>query len=303
MIASTPVARWTWGRDDDSADALVRCLRDLLAAYSVLAAHRLVIGEPKVLLTVAESGTSNSHLFRGELAAAGTQGLGEADRLAREVATGLRPGEIGAVDASADCAGMLVGETEEVPQAGLFRLGASAFAGFAGTELVTFSDAWMLYDLKGRPQPALHVANAPRLSAALRELSEVLGSETDPEDSTYFGKPTETGVDNFFDDDGTASDVWTGFEIPYRNRVFHHTPGFAAGYRRSADGEVQYVPVHGEHGVLGYRAGLLWLERLSSAHEDGLAPSRALAELAGLSAEERPGTLHLTSLRELASGN
>jgi hypothetical protein len=326
VIASTPVARWTWGRDDETADALVRCLRDLLAAYSVLTAHRLTSGEPKVRLSVAEPGKPNGYLFKGELTAAGTQSPAEAaEQLAREVRTTLRPGEIGAVDASADCAGMLIGEAEQVRRADLLRLGASAFADFVSTELVTFSDAWMPYDLKGRAQLAVHAANAPRLSAALRDLSEVLGSETDPEDSTYFGKPTETGVDNYFDDDGTASDVWSGFEIPYRSRVFHHTPGFGAvGYRRSADGEVQYVPVHGEHGVLGYlwasdaenaasfeprddadeagyEAGLLWLERLGSAYGHGLSPSQALAELAGLSEDNRPSTLHLTSLRELAS--
>ncbi|MEU0838035.1 hypothetical protein ABZ370_00985 [Streptomyces sp. NPDC005962] len=72
---------------------------------------------------------------------------------------------------------------------------------------MTSSDAWMPYDLKGRPQPTVYAANAPRLSAALHDLSEALNMETDPDDPTYFGKPTETGIENYFVDDGTASDV------------------------------------------------------------------------------------------------
>lgn len=64
MIATTPVARWTWGRDDESADRLVPCLRDALAAYAVLASHRLAVGVPKVRLKVPESGNSKNLLSR-----------------------------------------------------------------------------------------------------------------------------------------------------------------------------------------------------------------------------------------------
>ncbi|MER7107133.1 hypothetical protein [Streptomyces sp. NPDC000229] len=327
MIASTPVARWTWGGEDDSADALVRCLRDLLVAHSVLAAHRLAIGETKVRLSVSESGKSNVQLFRGDLALSAGQHPGEAlERFAQEVRAALRPGEIGSVDASVDCVGLVAGPAGEHHQENLFLLGASAFADFVTVELVTFSDGWMAYDLKGRAQPGVHQANAPRLSAGLRDLAEALGTETDPEDPTYFGKPTETGVENFFGSDGSASDVWSSFEVPYRNRVFHHAPEFEAAYKRSADGEVRYVPVRGEHGVLGYlwasdvenaasfeprddageegyKTGLMWLDRLRSAYARDLSPLQALAELADLSEGDSPRTCDLVALRELASGD
>lgn len=229
MIASTPVARWTWGRSDETADALVSCLRDLLVAYQVLAGHRLVVGEPRVQVTVAEAGTSNSRLFQGELTVSdGHERVDAVEQLAGSVRSGLRLGEVGSVDASIDCAGVLVVEEGEVHQEGLFRLGASGFADFISVDLVTVSDAWMPYDLRGRPQPGVYAANAPRLTAALGDLAVALDSETDPEDPTYFGRPTETGVENFFNPDGTASDVWGSFEIPYRNRVFQHTQGVKA---------------------------------------------------------------------------
>ncbi|WP_455431588.1 hypothetical protein [Streptomyces gelaticus] len=222
--------------------------------------------------------------------------------------------------------GLIISGDNEVREDGLFLLGASALLDYVSASLVTFSDAWMSYDLKGRAQPAVHAANASRLAAALRDLSEALGSETDPDDPTYFGKPTDTGIDNYFDRDGAASDVWGSFEIPYRYSNFTHAPGFGRiGYARSADGEVQYIPVHGEHGLLGYlwasdaenaasfeprdvgneecyEVGLLWLDRLRSAHDRGLSPSQALAALADLTDGNGLDTLSLPTLRKLASG-
>ncbi|MFB6505968.1 hypothetical protein ACFYXP_34795 [Streptomyces sp. NPDC002466] len=82
--------------------------------------------------------------------------------------------------------------------------------------------------------------------------------------------------------------------------------------------------MYGEHGLLGYlwasdeenaasfeprdvgdeescRAGLLWLDRLRSAHDRGLLPSRALAELADLTDGNRLDMLGLPMLRRLAS--
>ena len=91
------------------------------------------------------------------------------------------------------------------------------FLNYVGVSLETFSDAWMLYGLKGRAQPTVHAANAPRLTAALRDLSEALASETEPEDPTYFGAATEIGVDNRFHPDGTPWDVWASFEMPGPN--------------------------------------------------------------------------------------
>jgi hypothetical protein len=232
---------------------------------------------------------------------------------------------IGAVYAYAKSADAITKGDDSLLGVGLLQLGASAFVDYVSTDLVTFSDVWMPYDLKGRAQPAVHAANAPHMAAALRDLSEALDSETDPDDPTWFGKPTETGIDSYFDNDGTAADVWSRFEIPYRYDEFTHAPGFGRiGYGRSADGEVQYVPVHGKHGVLGYlwasdtenaasfeprdvgdeesyAVGRQWLDRLRSAHDRGLSPSQALAELAGLTASNRPGTLDLASLRDIAS--
>lgn len=337
VIASTPVAGWTWGRDgDETGDALVGSLRDSLAALGVLATHRFVVGDVKIRISVTEAGNSNSYLFDGHFLLPGNQGFGPstAVRLADEVREGLRPGRVGSVDTFVACTGVLITEEGEASQDSLFQLGASAFADFVTVNLTTSSDAWMPCDLKGRPQPGVYKGNARRLAAVLHELAEVLGSETDPDDPTYFGRPTEQGVENLHDTDGQVPDLWRGREIPYRNRVFRFAPPFAEGYRRSVDGEVLYVPVRGAAGQVlgylwasdahdaasfeprddseedGYKAGLVWLDRLRSAHDRGFSPSVALTELSRLpdesgsgrvDTEARPHAVDLMTLREWAA--
>ncbi|MEU9036491.1 hypothetical protein AB0D45_16520 [Streptomyces sp. NPDC048352] len=235
MIASTAVARWTWGRDSETADLVSSCLADLAAAHSALAEHQMARGEPVVHLSVPEWGNPQNRLFEDEVRLPEGRNTSQVERLCGVVRGALRPGRIGSVDAHVYCSGTRDGEAGG-PEERTFLLSASAFEGFVTVELITYSDIWMSHDLRGRAQPDVYAANAPRLSAALQGLAEALGSETDPEDPTYFGKATETGVENFFDSDSRASDVWSSFEIPYRKRRFHHTAVSDVTYKRSAEG-------------------------------------------------------------------
>ncbi|MEV7024158.1 pentapeptide repeat-containing protein [Kitasatospora sp. NPDC093558] len=320
MIASTPVARWTWGDYIEGEDQILRCLTDLLAAKAVLAAHRLVVGEPRIRLTVSESGKPRETLYEGELPANGT-----AEELAAEVRAAMRPGPIGSAGTTIVTTGMVLGPEGEVRTEGLFLLSTSTYTDFAAVALMTYSDAWMPFDLRGRPQPAVHEANAPRLAAALAELTDALGSEMDPEDPTYFGTPTATGVNPHFDRAGVPSDTWSRFELLRRYGSFTHAPGFGhSDYRRTVDGDVRYVPIADDHGTLGYlwasdaedgasfepvdvddeeryRAAHAWLGRLRSAHHRKLSPTQALTELTGRSPENTEGPVALATLRRLAA--
>ncbi|MFE7094974.1 hypothetical protein [Streptomyces erythrochromogenes] len=319
MIASTPVARWTWGDFIEGVDPLVRCLGDLVAARSVLASHRLALGEPTFRLTVSEPGRPAGTLFQGELALDGS-----IEASARAVRSSMGPGSIGSVDARSTLSGSLFDGAEELSTAGILDLGAYVDADFATVELITYSDAWMPYDLRGRPQPAVHEANAPRLRSVLAELTDVLGHDMDPEDPTYFGTPTGTGVAPRTDRDGTPSDSWSRYEIPRRYEIFTRAPGFGRiGYGRSVPGEVRYVPVTDDRGLLGhlwasetepaasfepldlddderYRTALTWLHRLRSAFDRGLSPCQALTELTGRSLSDTDGPVGLTELRTRA---
>ncbi|MER7175640.1 hypothetical protein [Streptomyces mesophilus] len=213
MIASSAVARWTWGRDEETPDLVEACLRAVTAAYRVLAEHRLAVGTPRAHVTLRKAGASNSLLHEGD-----TPIVGSVDH--RALAAGIEEsrmaGEAGSVHASVGLSGTVVGvRGQEQVQDGLFRLGSSAYAGYVTTDLVTYGDFWLPYDLKGRAQAGVHAANAPRLTAALAALADALGAETDPDDPTWFAKPSETGIDNYFDPGGSASDVWDSFEVLY----------------------------------------------------------------------------------------
>ncbi|MEU8560133.1 hypothetical protein AB0C45_01430 [Streptomyces cyaneofuscatus] len=325
MIPSTPVARWTWGRDIAPEDKIFACLHDLMDAWSVLANYQLVVGTPRISVSVHEAGASKNQLFQGCLEPDVTNPTSRAvGELAQQVEAALSPGEIGAVYAEAEGIGGIVTGDRAAREERLFLVGASAVLDYVSTELVTFSDAWMPYDLKGQAQADVYAANAQRLSAALHGMSEALHSEIDPDEPTYFAKPTESGVDNYREDDGTPSDVWSSFEVPHRYGKFTHAPGFGhIGYKRSAEGPVLYVPVHGPREVIGYlwasdaegaasfeprnvsddesyEAGLMWLDRLRSAHDRGLSPTEALAELTGPLDQSKPSTVDLASLREMS---
>ncbi|KUL34931.1 hypothetical protein ADL22_29350 [Streptomyces sp. NRRL F-4489] len=54
-------------------------------------------------------------------------------------------------------------------------------------ELSVYHDVWSLCDFQGRPHPAVHERNAPRLAEALRHLDDMLGVLAEPGEPTYFG--------------------------------------------------------------------------------------------------------------------
>ncbi|MYR60831.1 hypothetical protein GTY54_32895 [Streptomyces sp. SID625] len=107
MIASTPVARWSWGRDNESGDILSACLHDLLIAHEILSAQFFATDAPTVHITMTEAGKSNSYLLRNEfvLDRRGSEAVALVTDQARAA---LLSGEIGSVDGSITCSGMAV---------------------------------------------------------------------------------------------------------------------------------------------------------------------------------------------------
>ncbi|MEU2788289.1 hypothetical protein [Streptomyces sp. NPDC007100] len=334
MITSTPLARWTWGDEVAGDDWVTASAEAAGAALSVLAGHRLVVGEVLIRVSVSEAGNPESILYQHVFSVNSATLDAEMPRFVSAISEGVAPGRVGNVSVDATCPGMVLGDGAEHREERLFLLGVSVAIDFLSIRLATFSDAWMPFDLRGREQRFAHEANSPRLAAALKGISDIVGDEVEPDDPTWFGSPNETGVANHFDPDGSASDVWATFEVPYRNRVFHHRSQFGHdGYRRSTDGAVHFVPVGDGRGVLGYlwasdegaaasyeprdssgeagyRAGLSWVELLRQAEERGILPSEALTELVRVPGDELMGhaltdklvpIAGLASLREMAS--
>lgn len=55
-------------------------------------------------------------------------------------------------------------------------------------------DIWMWFDFSGKPHPKVYNNNKTRLSEALKEIEEALGTDTIPGDSTYFAEPEKYGI-------------------------------------------------------------------------------------------------------------
>jgi hypothetical protein len=74
--------------------------------------------------------------------------------------------------------------------------------------LAVYHDMWMPADFAGRPHPQVHARNAPRLTAALRELNQLLKVDAEPDhDRPRLGGALPLGIDNLRDDDGNPDDV------------------------------------------------------------------------------------------------
>jgi hypothetical protein len=68
------------------------------------------------------------------------------------------------------------------------------------------SDAWMPFDLRGRPHTVLYTRNAARLEAALQAVA-ALGLEASFDDETPYARIEGFRLDNHHDGDGRAADV------------------------------------------------------------------------------------------------
>ncbi|MFE6385143.1 hypothetical protein [Nocardiopsis dassonvillei] len=55
-------------------------------------------------------------------------------------------------------------------------------------------DIWSWHDFSGNAHPEIYHRNAPRLSAALKEIEEHLGTETIPDEATRFATPEQYGI-------------------------------------------------------------------------------------------------------------
>ncbi|MDX3645060.1 hypothetical protein [Streptomyces sp. MB09-02B] len=84
------------------------------------------------------------------------------------------------------------GQSHQEPQ--LVDLSVSPAPTGLSADLSVHHDIWAWYDFSGKPHPEVYHHNAPRLAAALQELSRVLGVSPEPGDPTYFGSSTPEGL-------------------------------------------------------------------------------------------------------------
>ncbi|MFB6988888.1 hypothetical protein ACFCZT_10870 [Streptomyces sp. NPDC056230] len=86
----------------------------------------------------------------------------------------------------------MAGQPRKEPQ--LVDLSLSTAPTGLSAELSVHHDIWGWYDFAGHPHPEVYRNNAPRLTAALKELGTLLGTPPEPGEPTYFGAATPEGL-------------------------------------------------------------------------------------------------------------
>ncbi|GAA3380008.1 hypothetical protein GCM10017750_35990 [Streptomyces racemochromogenes] len=297
MITSEPVGEWFW----EPAPVLDAPASGVAWALGLVGDVRDVLAS---LGLVADGGTGSVEVC--ELSAMGRP-LFERRDVPLDVLAGQASGLRLLPDQHLTVALRLPGEWME---AGVRRRAEKLFVlrvhvwgrGAVLLVLAAHADAWMTLDLRERPQPEVAAENAPRLAAALKQISELTGSETDPGDPTWHARPTADGFADLLVEGAEYDDSWDNFEVPARwRRLVKLLPGgygeeedyectteepvryaeVRCGERllgflwASADGAAGYEP-RGAAGDAAFGAGVPWLLRFRAARSAGAGASEAL---------------------------
>lgn len=192
MRAPRECGSWFWDLDDYAAPGLESALTtaarmsEVLVRLDLLTPAKLEYGW--YVLDVGSTGITSTLELATPL---GDPGLPE--RL-----LGSRPAAF--PDAKVDDV-YVVGAGTWIDEAGkarqeprLIDLSVSPAPTGLSADLSVHHDIWGWYDFSGRPHPDVYRHNAPRLAAALKELTELLGVFPEPGEPTYFGTATAEGL-------------------------------------------------------------------------------------------------------------
>ncbi|MEU8891902.1 hypothetical protein [Streptomyces sp. NPDC048442] len=245
--------------------------------------------------------------------------------LARAVAQAEAISEESLVALRVDCPGLWSESGTKHRADKLFAIQVDVWKGqLIVVTLETYSDAWLVMDTRERVQTEVFAENAPRLSAALEEISDLLGVSIEPGDPNRHATPTETGFEDILAEGPAYSDSWGTFEVPARSRrLLAGLDRTGEEYADITDYPVRYCAVVKER-TLGYvwaslgddaagyeprtaageeafEVGRGWLQQLRRAHEQGLGGLDALDWLRSLPVRSDLGSLSEGMLEEVTS--
>ncbi|MFD7130482.1 hypothetical protein [Streptomyces sp. NPDC059894] len=207
MRAPRECASWFWDLYDFGAPGLESALSLAARTSEVLIRHELLVPvRLSYVWSVAGTGTTGVTTTL-DLAA---RSLGDPGLPAR--VRGSRPAAHLTADIS-DVSVLGTGtwiDAEDRPrnEYRLVDLSFSTAPTGLSAELSVHHDIWGRYDFAGRPHPEIHLRNAPRLTAALKDLTAMFGTPPEPGERTYFGMATVEGVaDPDADENGMGPDL------------------------------------------------------------------------------------------------
>ncbi|MFC0597323.1 hypothetical protein [Streptomyces palmae] len=322
MITSNPVGDWNWEVLSKSGKLpSFRAARVAVSVWNILSTHELADSSARLKVSVRSIPGMQETFAHASRVSLHLNPLGPGSALSR-VMTEVESleGDV-LVSVLAECPGFWLESGVRHRVEKLFTIQVDIWRqSLLDVTLATYSDAWLTVDTRDREQFEVFQENAPRLAAALGEISVLLGSSPTPGDATRFAVPSETGFEDVRIEGPAYSDSWGTFEVADRWQILHSMiPASADEYEETTDHPVRYHTVQRDGQTLGYvwasvadeaagyeprtaagedafKAGAGWLLRLRAAHGQGMTALAALDWVAarpasqeiGLVAEETP---------------
>lgn len=302
MITTEPIGDWTWEVSSAGTEATpARAAEIAVAVWNVLARYELAVPVGRIGLSVrATHDTRDVRLDIQGLpletdplapATALSDAVARAESFEGDFLTGLR----------LQCPGVWLESGVRHRAEQLFTVQVDIWkADLVVVTLETYSDAWLTMDTREREQPTIHAENAPRLTAALQAVSDLLGGDPEPGDPNRHATPTPTGFEDLTAEGPAYTDSWGTFEVPTRSRrLLSPLPKTENAYEDITDHPVRYFTVRRDDRTLGYvwastgdnaagyeprtaagddafEVGAGWVLRLREAHGRGLGSLEAL---------------------------
>jgi hypothetical protein len=196
LLLSSPetYASWNWEIEEESDDNLDHAARAAVSIAGILKKHELLnFTQMKIswhrwgsgpvgvrsLISVHEGPDVSAEDLTRMVAA--SQPVGYTDTYAGRLEL-IGPGVWINAAGEKKREQELVGVSLSVDESGIYVI------------LWVIHDIWSWYDFSGRPHPEVYHNNAPRLTAALKEIEAALGVETEEGEETYFAVPEKYGI-------------------------------------------------------------------------------------------------------------
>ncbi|MFJ8080818.1 hypothetical protein ACIQ6Y_09285 [Streptomyces sp. NPDC096205] len=305
MITSEPIGDWTWDVTSDEELRPFQAAEAAVTVWNVLESYGLA--QPTGRVSVSARSADEARDVRVQAVGlplaqdplspdtALSRAMTEVDSLEGEFVVGVR----------VECPGYWLESGVRHRAEKLFAIQVDIWkSSLLVVTLHTYADAWLTMDTRGREQPDIHAANAPRLAGALQGISRVFGVTPTPGAMNRHATPSAEGFEDPRIEGPAYTDSWGTFEVAERSRLLRsRIPDSEDEYEEITDHPVRYFTVRREGRTLVYvwaslgddaagyeprtaageeafRLGAAWLLRLRTAHGQGLAPLAALAWLA-----------------------
>jgi hypothetical protein len=206
MIIEDKVATWLWYREYGLSESMIPVTVSAFARLvRIMSEYDLVEGELQARASVDLLGTHRPTVLGESVRIRSDMSPDDICALADGIVSEFPGHTVDGLTLGGKCCVPSAGGGSEPDEILSFSLyGRILDFGVLNAEMTTHADIWLPFDLHGRPQPEMYARYGPRLSGIVRGISEIVGEEAESDDPTRYAVATATGLENYYEDDGSA---------------------------------------------------------------------------------------------------